>query len=289
MTVKISTGTRNKIAGINPTKITNGTFEAATTGWAGTSATVALTGGGDGANGTTDSLTVTGSGAAGYAGLSTPLTLKCGHLIYFSCYFKKGSGTNGQIEIGTSAGAADIYDSGSITDAAWTKYETWFTVPGTVGDTDEIYISLNTDADAVTQLYDEVVVTSMSRSVQDLFRGGQLEFYSGLQPSSPDDAPTGTHLLSMKNGTAGVTFDDASSGTISKASGETWTGVGIADGTAGYCRLVTSNDTGGSSTTDERIDLSVATTGADVNFGSTAWTTGATQTLTVFTVTMPAS
>ena len=79
--------------------------------------------------------------------------------------------------------------------ATWTKYETWFTVPGTVGDTDLIYISLNTDADAVTQLYDEVVVTSMSRSVQDLFKGGQLEFYTGLQPSSPDDAPTGTLLL----------------------------------------------------------------------------------------------
>lgn len=289
MALRLSTGLRNKVLGINLTKVTNGTFESATTGWTGTSASLALTGGGDGANSTTDSLTVTGSGGAGYAANSTAITIRNNHVYYFSCYFKKGTGTNGQIEIGTSAGDGSIYDSGSITDASWTKYETWFTVSGTEGGTTDIYITLNTDADAVTQLYDEVVLRNTARSIQEIFRGGKIEVYTGTQPTSADNAPSGTLLVTIKNGTAGITFDDAASGTMNKASGETWSGVCGNSGTAGWARLMTADDSGASATTEERFDMSVATSGSQINFSSTGFTASATQTITSFSISLAAS
>ena len=287
MTLKLSEGLRNKLLGINLTKVTNGTFETDTTGWAGTSATLALTGGGDGANSTTDSLTVTGSGAAGYA--EETFTLRNGNTYYFSAYHKDGTSANGQIEIGTSAGAADLYDSGTLNDASWTKYETWFMVPGTLGSTTTVYVSLNTASDANTELYDEVVLRNAGKSVQDIFNGGQIEIYTATQPTSADDAPTGTKLITIDNSGVGLTFDDATGGVLSKAAGETWTGTCVATGQAGWARLLLTNDGAGSSTTDERMDMAISTSGSQLNFSSTAFTEDATQTITSFTVTLSES
>jgi hypothetical protein len=87
----------------------------------------------------------------------------------------------------------------------------------------------------------------------------------------------------------GVTFDDAAAGVLTKAALETWSGVCGADGTAGWARLQTESDGAASSTTDERIDMAVATSGAQLNFSSTSFASGATQTITSFSITLPVS
>lgn len=134
-------------------------------------------------------------------------------------------------------------------------------------------------------------------SLRDVFENGILEFYSGSQPSSPDDAVQGTLLFSVTVGAgtftpgsedSGLEFGDATEGYIEKASGETWQGVGVAAGTVGWFRLKgNATDTGASSTTLPRIDGSVGTSGADLNMAATTIAIGATYTIDTFKFTYP--
>jgi hypothetical protein len=76
-------------------------------------------------------------------------------------------------------------------------------------------------------------------------------------------------------------------GVITK-NADTWSGVALATGTAGYFRLVTSSDLGTDNTTDVRIQGSISTSGADLNMSSINIVIGATQTIDTFTLTEPA-
>ena len=119
-----------------------------------------------------------------------------------------------------------------------------------------------------------------------------INIYSGSQPSSADDAATGTLLCTIySDGTAtGVSFDAPSGGAISKASGQTWSGTAGADGTAGWFRLYEAlDDPSTLSTTSSRIDGNIATSGANMNMSNTYIANGAVQTISTFTITMPAS
>lgn len=117
--------------------------------------------------------------------------------------------------------------------------------------------------------------------------GGELRIYSGSAPASPDDAVTGTLLVTIKNAGAGINFDTAAAGGIlSKAPAETWSGVNAATGTAGYFRHVLSADAGTSSTTAARIQGTIAVAGADLNISSTALTSGATQAVAGYSITV---
>lgn len=106
-------------------------------------------------------------------------------------------------------------------------------------------------------------------------------------------AGTGTTTLSddaVTNSAAdGLKFLAASAGVMSK-NADTWSGVGLAVGTAGYFRLVKSSDTGGLVTvTEPRIQGNVGTSGSDLTLSSVNITIGATQTIDTATITMPAS
>ncbi len=280
MALRLSTGLRNMLGGLNTTKVTNGTFTTDTTGWTASTATLSSEAGGQSGN----CLKVLGNGGAGYAANTSAIVTKVGHIYRFSCYFKKGDGTNGRIKVGTAADDATHYDSGNITDATWTKYEAWF-----IATTTSTYITLTTDANAVYHLYDTVVMEDESASLKDIFNLGEIRIYSGTQPTEADDVPTGTLLCTIKNGANGITFDDTASGVLSKASGETWSGVCGNTGTAGWFRLIAPDDLGTDNTTDARIDGSIATSGGQLNFSSTAFTSGATQTITQFDIIIPAS
>ncbi len=128
---------------------------------------------------------------------------------------------------------------------------------------------------------------------------GILYIYDGAQPASADAAVTGTLLAKITVGsgafafgsaTNGLDFDSPADGVIEKAAAETWSGVGLADGTAGWFRLMGNvSDAGGTSTTLARLDGSVGTSGADLNLGSVAIRTGATVTIDVFQFTLPES
>lgn len=143
------------------------------------------------------------------------------------------------------------------------------------------------------------IVALTGGSLRDIFKDGVLNIYSGSQPSSADAAVTGTLLctITVSSGAFvagavanGLEFDAASEGAISKLSTQTWSGVNLATGTAGYFRLFANGtDTGVADTTHiyPRIDGAIATAGSELNLSSTSLVTGATLTIDTFTLTLP--
>lgn len=127
-------------------------------------------------------------------------------------------------------------------------------------------------------------------------------FYSGAQPESADSAETGTLLgyLTLDGGdftpgsaTNGLNFDTPASGSMDIPSGAVWKATGLAaagsSGTnIGYFRLYANARVTGASTTSVRLDLSVGTSGADINLGSTLIKTGQTLTIDSLPITQPA-
>lgn len=79
------------------------------------------------------------------------------------------------------------------------------------------------------------------------------------------------------------------SGVIEKITADTWSGAVVADGTAGYFRLVTTEDLTTDNTTDVRIQGSISTAGSEMNLSSVSLVTGATLTLSTFSITFPAA
>lgn len=90
----------------------------------------------------------------------------------------------------------------------------------------------------------------------------------------------------------GLEFDNAASGSITKKSTQTWSGVAAASGTAGWFRFVGSvadSLATDSTATQVRLDGAVSTSGQQLNLSSTTITAGATQTISSFTVTQPSA
>lgn len=86
--------------------------------------------------------------------------------------------------------------------------------------------------------------------------------------------------------TNGLYLGLAASGAIAKHAGQTWSGVGIADGTAGWFRFYgAATDAGGISTTLPRLDGRIATSGAELNLSNTSIVVGAAQSITAFSIT----
>jgi len=155
-------------------------------------------------------------------------------------------------------------------------------------------------ADAVGESV--TIVALVGGSLRDIFKRGVLRIYTGTQPTTADLAATGTLLLTITLASAtftggavaaGLEFGAASSGSISKSASQTWSGVAVATGTAGWFRLygnaADEATTPAISTTLPRLDGSIATSGAQLNMSSTTITSGATTTIDTFTVTLPAS
>jgi|LWDU01.1.fsa_nt_gi hypothetical protein len=133
------------------------------------------------------------------------------------------------------------------------------------------------------------------------FTNCYLAVYAGTQPTSPDDAVVGALLAVIYSdgatATAGLGFDAPVAGVISKAAAETWSGVALASGTAGYFRVFEFNTDAATSLaaaitsdpTSSRLDGSIAVSGGDLNISNTTITSGAVQTITDFDITLPAS
>jgi hypothetical protein len=86
----------------------------------------------------------------------------------------------------------------------------------------------------------------------------------------------------------GLTFGISTDGVMVKSG--TWSGVGVADGTAGWFRLCGClADAQALSTTAIRLDGNVSTSGANLNLASTAISIGATTTIDTFSITVPAA
>lgn len=140
---------------------------------------------------------------------------------------------------------------------------------------------------------------AQDNSMRQLLAGGVVRFYSGTQPSSSDNAETGTLLTEVTldgnafvpgasgSSTNGLRFDASTDGSISKATAETWSGTGLAVGAAGWFRFYDSNQNTGASSTAIRIDGSVATSGGDVTMTSTTIGVGTPVNVPTFTITLP--
>jgi hypothetical protein len=138
-----------------------------------------------------------------------------------------------------------------------------------------------------TGLRNALLATSTLRTALSL---GSILIYSGAAPTSPNDAATGTLLCTISNASTatGLTMEaTAVDGILAKAPSEVWSGVNAAGGVAGYYRHVAVGDTGVLSTTQVRIQGTVAVAGADMNFTSTTLANGATQTIDFYTVSLP--
>jgi hypothetical protein len=122
--------------------------------------------------------------------------------------------------------------------------------------------------------------------------GGFINIYTGSQPVNADSPATGTLLGKVSvnaDGVTGITFDDPSAGSISKAADELWRFLGLAQGNAGWFRFHNAADNPATlSTSSSRIDGSIGTGMADLNLSNVAVVENAPCTIDVFTFTLPA-
>ena len=127
-------------------------------------------------------------------------------------------------------------------------------------------------------------------SLRAALAGGFINIYSGAEPASADDAPTGTLLctISLNSTATGLDLDAAAAGgVIAKPAGAVWSGVNMATGTAGYYRHVGAADTGASSTTQPRFQGRIGGAGAEMFISNTGLVSGATQSLDNYSIQLP--
>ena len=127
--------------------------------------------------------------------------------------------------------------------------------------------------------------------IKDALALGKIAIYSGPQPLTADAAATGTLLgtVSVDGGSTGLTFDNAVNGTLSKAAAEDWKFIGLAAGTAGYGRFYPAGGNPATpSSSEARIDFSIATSGGDVNMTNVSVSVGTPNSIDLFVFTLPA-
>lgn len=143
-----------------------------------------------------------------------------------------------------------------------------------------------------------ILATARGGSFADLLKYGVIDIYSGTQPTSADDAETGTKLLRITNGsgaftsgveTNGLVMGEVTSFALKREVGTVWSGVGLASGTAGWFRFYANTVVTGVSTTAIRFDGAIATSGAQLNMSNTTVTIGGTSTIDAVNITQPRS
>lgn len=150
------------------------------------------------------------------------------------------------------------------------------------------------------------IVTKINNNPRNLFIDATLTSTStvtltarrglGALGSQTVASTTTTITKTDTNTTGGVTpvnmltWGDSAAGVLVKLSTETWSGVNAAAGTAGWFRIesaVTDAGTLDSTESIVRMDGSISTSGADMNLGTTVFTSGATTTLSSGSITLP--
>ena len=211
--------------------------------------------------------------------------------------FEDGTGTDGRDRILSVAEDMSVFVKRSkITVSGSTSNDGSYEVlASATGYVEVAAASLTTEAAG-----DQVIVASASGgSISDLFQNGVIDVYSGAQPTTADltETTTSTKLvtITLSSGafvagspTNGINFGEVINGVLSKEVGETWSGVGLSAGTAGWFRLYDNSYTTGASSTAVRLDGSVATSGSQFNMTNTTVAVGATSTVDSVSLTLPA-
>jgi hypothetical protein len=139
-----------------------------------------------------------------------------------------------------------------------------------------------------TGLRNHMLVTGSFKNAMDLCT---LKFYAGTVPDTADAALGGATLLSTITNDAtatGLTWEaTATDGVLSKTISEIWRGVNVADGTATFFRLETSADDGTASTTQKRVQGTVAKVNADLMISDPLLVSAASQDVDNGLITLP--
>lgn len=141
-------------------------------------------------------------------------------------------------------------------------------------------------------------------SLKDIMADGIICIYGGTQPADADTTE-GSATLLMKltlsggaftpgSATNGINLGTATGGVISKASLETWSGVGLAAAgtgtTATWFRYYDNDMVTGTSTTAKRIDGAIgSSTSYDMRMSNTTIVEDGPSTVSTFTITIPAA
>lgn len=243
------------------------------------------------------------SGTAGEFHPTTPMQVRRNRLYKITFTYKVEASGAAQVVIKDQADSVTLYDSGSLTATTDTTVTAYFKVPDTVDD-DNVIIRFwnNATVDDRFAHFKTISLVDMSRAFRDIFNDCKLQVRSGTQPSdgagnikAADQAAGGTLLCTFYNAatsTIGLTFDEAVLGQLLKKTGETWSGVNVATGTATWFRLCLRDDPGteDSSFLWPRMDGSVGlTASANLVVSTTSFVDAATAAITTFALTFPTS
>jgi len=145
----------------------------------------------------------------------------------------------------------------------------------------------------IAGLFGEQGVDAGANGLRGLMKAGVIRVYSGAQPASANDAPTGTLLGSItKDGgafvegvaTNGLTLGAPVGRTVSKST-DVWKFTGVAAGTMGWFRFqANAADNDSSSTVLVRIDGSIGITSGDMRVTSVTSAIGSTATVDTFQI-----
>lgn len=114
---------------------------------------------------------------------------------------------------------------------------------------------------------------------------GRLRIYTGTQPTTPGDTPTGTLLAEFS--LSDPSFATASGGSAALDVTPALTDTGIAAGDAGYARFLTGDEAAGTGL--GVVDGTVATAGAMVNLNTVTISVGVNVEITSGSISLPAS
>ena len=142
-----------------------------------------------------------------------------------------------------------------------------------------------------TRISNESALLGANALVDNLDEGAGaavIQGRTGAQPADPDTAVSGTLLFTLTcSNPAFTAATDAAPGALKTASSITDDSSADATGTLGYCRA--SSTTTPPTPIDDHIDGEAGTSGADFNFNTVAIVSGATVSMTSWTVTLPES
>ena len=128
-------------------------------------------------------------------------------------------------------------------------------------------------------------------SLIDNLDGMKLKIYSGTEPATADSSIGSAVLLCTLTDADGgdpLLFEsDAVNNVLEKNAAQVWSGTNVASGTASFCRLELTSDTGGSSSSEIRVQGDVGTAGRFLNLSSVVLTAAAVQVVDYLSITMP--
>jgi hypothetical protein len=141
-----------------------------------------------------------------------------------------------------------------------------------------------------------VTLTGVAKCFKDIFRNNVIHIYSGSAPANADAVESGVLLLKLTISSGAVVagsaangnnFGTAAAGTMPK-DGNVCSGVGLANGVAGYYRVYDNGEITGASSVAKRVQGVCAISGGEFTLSSTTIVSGATTTLDTHNITLPA-